>query len=301
MNYSSGNPVDFGGLGNLIICLIPSSSHSEFLCFKVKFLHIRILSLFTVPCPYMLEALCFIHFDFESQALQNGSSQFSDSNTLPPPPTPSPRAHQTHTPANFFSLPFEPQEIICNPRDMAGRSPHMYDRECVIYLAKSVKIAKAGLARWQAMNMVGDEARCSNLQIMTLFVSVPIASDITHGFVAPHQINPDLHVDLGAHSVSERIGDALKKAADGLPCAKKPEADPLVSTWHVCQCLDNALASTVAVGGLYHFRPTVEMPRLALGEGGGFSRSKAGRWRLSRETSEGPVHQWLLPSPRARK
>jgi hypothetical protein len=182
---------------------------------------------------------------------------------------------------------------------MAGRAAHMYDRECVIYLAKSVQIAKAGLARWQALSMVGDEARCSNLQIMTLFLSVPIASDITYGFLAPHQINPDLHVDLGAHSISARIGDALNRAATGLPCSKKPEADPLVSTWHVCQCLDNALVSTMA-SGLYHFQPVVQMPRLAPGEKGVFSRSTAGRWRISVETSDGPVHQWLLPSPWAR-
>jgi hypothetical protein len=184
---------------------------------------------------------------------------------------------------------------------MAGRAAYIYDRECVIYLAKSVKIAKAGLARGQALNMVGDEARCSNLQIMTLFLSVPIASDITYGFVAPHQINPDLHVDLGAHSIGARIGDALQRAADGLPCSKKPESDDLVSTWHVCQCLDNALGSTMAVAGLYHFRPAVAMPRLKPGQGGVFSRSTAGRWRISSETSDGPVHKWLLPSPRARQ
>jgi hypothetical protein len=182
---------------------------------------------------------------------------------------------------------------------MAGRAAYIYERECIIYLAKSVKIAKAGLARWQALNVVGDEARCSNLQIMTLFVSVPIASDITYGFVAPHQINPDLHVDLGAHSIAARIGDALNLAADGHPCSKKPEADDLVSTWHVCQCLDNALGATMAAG-LYHFRPAVQMPGLESGQGGSFSRSSAGRWRVSRETAEGPVHQWLLPSPRAR-
>ena len=175
------------------------------------------------------------------------------------------------------------QAIITTSRDMAGRTASTYQRECVIYLAKSVRIAKAGLARWQALNMVTDEARCSNLQIMTLFVSVPIASDITHGFVAPTQINP-LH--------------ALDKAGGGLPCSHKPEADPLVSTWHVCQCLDNALASSMAAG-LYHFRPAVEMPLLGKGQSGSFSRSAAGRWRLSVETEDGPVHRWLLPSPRA--
>jgi hypothetical protein len=179
---------------------------------------------------------------------------------------------------------------------MVGRAAHIYERECVIYLAKSVQIAKAGLARWQALNLVGDEARCSNLQIMTLFVSVPIASDVTFGFVAPHQINPDLHVDLGGHSLGARIGDALHRAADGLPSSKKPEADPLVSTWHVCQCLDNALGSTM-VAGLFHFQPSVGMPRLEPGQSGAYRRSTAGRWRLSLDTPDGPVHQWLLPSP----
>ena len=190
------------------------------------------------------------------------------------------------------------QAIITTSRDMAGRTASTYQRECVIYLAKSVRIAKAGLARWQALNMVGDEARCSNLHIMTLFVSVPIASDITHGFVTPTQINPDMHLDLDSHSMGARIGDALDKVGGGLPCSHKPEADPLVSTWHVCQCLDNALASSMAAG-LYHFRPAVEMPLLGKGQSGSFSRSAAGRWRLSVETEDGPVHRWLLPSPRA--
>ena len=181
---------------------------------------------------------------------------------------------------------------------MAGRTASTYQRECVIYLAKSVRIAKAGLARWKALHMVGDEARCSNLQIMTLFVSVPIASDITHGFVAPTQINPDMHLDLGSHSMGARIGDALDKAGGGLLCSNKLEADPLVSTWHVCQCFDNALASSMAAG-LYELGPAVEMPLLGKGQSGSFSRSAAGRWRLSVETEDDPVHRWLLPSPRA--
>jgi hypothetical protein len=179
---------------------------------------------------------------------------------------------------------------------MAGRSAYTYERECVIYLAKSVRIAKAGLARWQSLNLVGDEARCSNLQIMTLFVSVPITSDTTHGFVAPTQINPDMHLDLGNIPMDARIGKALATAANGQPCSKKPEADELVPTWHICQCLDNALLSTMATG-LYHFRPTVMMPLLRKGETGNFSRSASGRWRLSVETEDGPVHRWLLPSP----
>ena len=179
---------------------------------------------------------------------------------------------------------------------MAGRSASTYERECVIYLAKSVKIAKAGLARWQSLSLVGDEARCSNVQILTLFASVPIASDTTFGFVAPTQINPDMHLDLGHISLEARIGKALASAAGGLPSSKKPEADELVSTWHVVQCLDNAIISTMDVG-LYHFRPAVMMPRLSKGETGTFSRSASGRWRLSLETEDGPVHRWLLPSP----
>jgi hypothetical protein len=179
---------------------------------------------------------------------------------------------------------------------MAGRRAETYERECIIYLAKSVRIAKAGLARWQSLNLVGDEARCSNLKMLTLFVSVPITSDTTHGFVAPTQINPDMHLDLGNISMDARIGKALATAASGQPSSKKPEADELVPTWHICQCLDNALVSTMA-SGLYHFRPTVMMPLLRRGETGNFSRSASGRWRLSVETEDGPVHRWLLPSP----
>jgi hypothetical protein len=103
-------------------------------------------------------------------------------------------------------------------------------------------------------------------------------------------------VDLGNISMEERIGKALALAASGPPSSKKPEADDLVSTWHVCQCLDNALVSTMA-DGLYHFRPAFTMPRLHTGETGNFSRSASGRWRLSVETEDGPVHRWLLPSP----
>jgi hypothetical protein len=105
-----------------------------------------------------------------------------------------------------------------------------------------------------------------------------------------------MHLDLGNISLEARIGKALASAAGGLPSSKRPEADELVSTWHVCQCLDNALVSTMAAG-LYHFRPAVMMPRLHKGETGNFSRSASGRWRLSVGTEDGPVHRWLLPSP----
>jgi hypothetical protein len=185
-----------------------------------------------------------------------------------------------------------------NPRDMAGRTAYDYERECVIYLAKSVRIARAGLARHQALNIVGDEARCSNVQIMTLFISTPISQDTSHGFVAPTQINPDMHLDFDCRSIGARIGNAIGQAAFGLPCTSKPQADPLVSTWHVCQCLDNALASSMAAGGLYHFRPAVkQMPLHETGRGGRYSRSKDGRWRLTLETDSGPVHRWLFPGP----
>ena len=180
-----------------------------------------------------------------------------------PAPSPSPR-----------------KAIITNPRDMAGRAHYNYERQCVVYLGKSVRIARAGLAKYQALNIVGDEARCSNAQILTMFVSTPIASDITHGFVAPTQINPDMHLDLDARSIGARIADALGKAASGLPCSSKPQGDPLVSTWHVCQCLDNALTSSMGLG-LLQFQPTLEqVTLLEAGQRGRYSRSIDGRWTL---------------------
>ena len=201
-----------------------------------------------------------------------------------PAPSPSPR-----------------KAIITNPRDMAGRAHYNYERQCVVYLGKSVRIARAGLAKYQALNIVGDEARCSNAQILTMFVSTPIASDITHGFVAPTQINPDMHLDLDARSIGARIADALGKVASGLPCSSKPQGDPLVSTWHVCQCLDNALTSSMRLG-LLQFQPTLEqVTLLEAGQRGLYSRSFDGRWTLTVDTEDGPVRRWLPQVPIRKK
>jgi hypothetical protein len=183
---------------------------------------------------------------------------------------------------------------------MVGRPAYNYERQCVIYLAKSVRIARAGLAKYQALNIVGDEARCSNAQILTLFVSTPIASDITHGFVAPTQINPDMHLDLDARSIGARIAEAQGKAVAGLSSSKKPEGDPLISTWHICQCLDNALTSSMG-SGLLQFKPPVEQVTfLAAGQSGHYSRSN-GRWKLTLDTEDGPVRRWLLSSPHSQE
>lgn len=148
---------------------------------------------------------------------------------------------------------------------------------------------------------MGDEARCSNAQILTMFVSTPIASDITHGFVAPTQINPDMHLDLDARSIGARIADALGKAASGLPCSSKPQGDPLVSTWHVCQCLDNALTSSMGLGLLQFQPPLEQVTLLEAGQRGRYSRTIDGRWTLTVDTEDGPVRRWLLPSPNSQE
>ena len=154
------------------------------------------------------------------------------------------------------------------------------------------------LAQVSGFEFEADEARCANTQVMCVFVSTPIAQDVSHGYVAPMQINPDMHIDEDHKSIAARISSALVKAASGLPCPGKPTADNLVSTWHVCQCLENALQSSIGEG-LMHFLPRVrQVPlHMASAQGGSYTRSADGRWKLSLDTDDGPEHRWLLPSP----
>lgn len=178
-----------------------------------------------------------------------------------------------------------------------GMLKHAYQRHNLLYVAKSAQIARCGLRKFQALNLVADEARCANTQVMCVFVSTPIAQDVSHGFVAPMQINPDMHIDVDHKSIAARISSALDKAASGLPCPGKPTADNLVSTWHVCQCLENALQSSIG-DGLMHFLPRVrQVPLHMAPQSGSYTRSADGRWKLSLDSDDGPEHRWLLPSP----
>jgi hypothetical protein len=191
----------------------------------------------------------------------------------------------------FFS-----QAVVTNSKDVHAHPVPSYQRHNIIYLSKSVQLARSGLEKFQSLNLVGDEARCSNKQIMTVFVSTPIAHDVAHGFVAPIQVNPDLHLDLDDRSIAVRIATALDKAASGLPCKAKPQSDELVSTWHVCKCLDNALLSSLGKG-LFHFKPAAEQVPMHLRAPGKYLRSGDGRWKASIDTEHGPEETWLFPSP----
>jgi hypothetical protein len=192
--------------------------------------------------------------------------------------------------------------VTTDSSDTKGLLKQSYQRHNLLYLAKSARIARCGLAEFQALNLVADEARCSNTQVMCVFVSTPIAHDVSHGFVAPMQMNPDMHIDLDARSIAARITSAFDKAASGLPCSSKPESDQLVSTWHVCQCLENALQSSIGKG-LMHFLPKVRQIPLHLAsetgslQSGSYTRSVDGRWKLSTPSGDGPEDRWLLPSP----
>jgi hypothetical protein len=141
---------------------------------------------------------------------------------------------------------------VFDPSAVDGSPLRDYQRQNVLYLGKAVRIVKAALAKPQALSIVGDEARCTDAQLLAVFVSAPVSPDVAHGYFAPLQVNPDLHIDLDEESLDFRIKSLQSDDGQHPPKVQKPKADPLVATWHLCACLDNALQSSVGIG-LMHF------------------------------------------------
>ncbi len=171
-----------------------------------------------------------------------------------------------------------------------------YQRHNVLYLKEGVSVVRSGLSKYQTLNIVADEARCSNAQVLAAFVSAPVMTDCSFGFMAPLQIMPDISVDFDEHGLDFRISSAQIQAAENEP-SKKPKADPLVATWNVCLSLNNCLQSTLG-HGLQHFAPSE--PMLLLHEasevGSSCSYRKSSRfWYLEHLSDEGLERRRFLP------
>jgi hypothetical protein len=144
--------------------------------------------------------------------------------------------------------------VVEKPSDLAARPNHQYSLQNVMYLAKSVKTTRAGFDKYGALSITADEARCSASQVMAGFVTTPISSDISFGFLAPLQINSEFYIDLDARAIDVRIADALGREVVGTP-----QSDDLVATWHSCLSLDNVLKSTLGIGLLHFQQPSLEL------------------------------------------
>jgi hypothetical protein len=172
-----------------------------------------------------------------------------------------------------------------------------YRRHNVMYIAKGVSCLRSSLEKFQTLNIVADEARCSNLQIMAAFLSAPTKADASFGFVSPLQVCPDISIDLDERSLDVRVETALQRGMEDRP-AGKPKADPLVATWNVCLALDNSLLSTLGEG-LMQFSPAV--PMTPLPDMGPLKETRAryyqtnGRWVRELRTEEGVEQQRILP------
>ncbi len=130
------------------------------------------------------------------------------------------------------------QVTVMSSSDLTSAPKETYSLQTALYLSKGSLVTRAGFDRYGCLSIVGDEARCTNTQVMAVFVSAPIEVDKSAGFVAPLQMNPDLHLDLEEKSLPVRIAEAYDNGSHTL------RSDDLVSTWHCCRCLDSALKNS---------------------------------------------------------
>jgi hypothetical protein len=197
------------------------------------------------------------------------------------------------------------QAYIATSKDLKSKESDVHSKYNLMYLGKSVTVCRKAFEKFQCLSIVADEARCSNAQLMQCFISTPISHDISHGYVAPPQMNPDVHIDLDERSIPVRIKEVLDKVAHRQRSVTKPHADELVTTWHVCQCIDNALSSSLGISVL-SFKAHGEQEPLNIrmarvgGRSGRYTwvpgETGHGRWKVSYMTDEGEWHKWLFSS-----
>ena len=196
------------------------------------------------------------------------------------------------------------QAYIATTKDLKSKGVQVHSKYNLMYLAKSVAVCRTGFDKFQCLSIVADEARCSNAQLMMCFVSTPITDDTPTDTSRPPQVNVDIHIDLDERAIPVRIKEVLDKVNQ--KSVTKPHADDLVPTWHVCQCLDNALSSSMGMGLLsFKARGDQEPLQLRMARSGGCSgryswvpgKNGRGRWQVSYMTDEGECHKWLFSSP----
>jgi hypothetical protein len=176
-------------------------------------------------------------------------------------------------------------------KTIRGEPAYRYHRQNMIYLGKSLRLAKSAFNQHRCLSLVGDEARCSNHEVMAVFVSVPLTANVAHGFVAPLQCSPEVHADLDSRSLGTRIAEAQHAAAPG----RAPSGDPLVATWQVCACLDNALRSSLGFGVSHFEARTPQLPLHRLGRPGSYRLTADGSWLVELHPCEdAPVERRRL-------
>lgn len=140
-------------------------------------------------------------------------------------------------------------QVFMSTSDLSSAPKAAFRKQVALYLTRASRTTRAAFDKYNCLSIVGDEARCSNTQLLASFISAPVDEDRAFGFVAPFQMSPDLHVDFEEKELPVRIEEAFEN--DG----KAPRSDDLVSTWHCCRCLDNTLKSSFGDDlGLMHFQ-----------------------------------------------
>ena len=164
-----------------------------------------------------------------------------------------------------------------------------YEHHNVLYLGKSTPDLTLGLRHAKAMSIVADEVGFKNTKTLQVFSSVYLAKDVTFGVALPPQLMPAMAVDLVTKTIGARIitnfgnppasqggrgrgrrggrgGHAGRGGGRGgglgsmnrtrrSSVSTTVKADPLVTTWHICIGLDNAIRSVTEDGLLtFHAR-----------------------------------------------
>ena len=164
-----------------------------------------------------------------------------------------------------------------------------YEHHNVLYLSKSTPDLALGLRHAKAMSIVADEVGFKNTKTLQVFSSVYLAKNVTFGVALPPQLMPEMAVDLGTKTIGARIrtnfgnppagqggrgsgrrggrgGHAGRGGGRGgglgsmnrtrrSSVSTTVKADPLVTTWHICIGLDNAIRSVTEDGLLtFHAR-----------------------------------------------
>ena len=187
------------------------------------------------------------------------------------------------------------RNITAPTKATKAKPSFVHAKHNILYLAKNAEAVAAGMEQFRTLNVVLDEARFPNCQVLQSFCSAPMSSDVAAGVCLPPQIMPAISISIKQKKVDARIVNAQSKRLLRRRVGAKPKADKGVPTWHSIVALDNALKSWLAEG-LRRWHCLAGGPvRLRKGCGGRYELVD-GRWRAVYTTAKGEeIKVWLLP------
>lgn len=186
------------------------------------------------------------------------------------------------------------KNVIAPSKAIKAKPLHVHAKHNILYLAKNSKVVATGMERFRTLNIVLDEGRFPNCQVLQGFASAPIGEQVAAGACLPSQIMPAISISLREKKVNVRIANALGKHLLRKGAAPKPKSDPGMPTWHSIVALDNSLKSWLPEG-LQRWQAVAAPIRLQKGCGGRYELEQ-GRWRVIYNTADGEeIRRWLLP------